>query len=39
MSLKKTIYVCKSCHNKIHMSEEFRADLTPENVPEDRQWE
>lgn len=36
---EKTILICKSCHNKIHTNDDFRPDLTPENVPEERQWD
>lgn len=34
----EVIPVCLSCHWKIHNEDDFHPDLTPDHVPEDRQW-
>lgn len=33
---EETVPTCRSCHTKIHKLDDFRPDLTPENVPEER---
>lgn len=35
---EETVYVCRSCHVKIHINDKFCPDLTPDRVPEERRW-
>lgn len=35
---EETILICKSCHSKIHLNDDFHPELTPDEVPEGRQY-
>lgn len=35
---EETVPVCRSCHTRIHKDDAFRPGLTPDYVPEGRQF-